>query len=284
MIKNDKLDKVKLAIKHVDSEKRIIEVGNIKIGKDFTVIAGPCSVESEKQLMDTAVKLKACSVNILRGGVYKPRTSPYDFQGLGEEGLKLLSSVGKQMDMPVITEIMDVRNMDLVCQYADIIQVGARNMQNFTLLKELGICNKPVLLKRGLSATILEWLNAAEYILDGGNRDVILCERGIRSFETFIRNTLDLSSVAYVKQVSSLPVIVDPSHATGCKEIIGSMCLASIMSDADGVIVEVHSEPSQALSDANQALNPEEFACIKKKIDQTVPFYRKMMYEEEMLK
>ncbi|MBN1869346.1 MAG: 3-deoxy-7-phosphoheptulonate synthase [Candidatus Omnitrophica bacterium] len=238
----------------------------VKINKDVhfggnrvVVIAGPCSVESDKGLRAIARRVKKAGATVLRGGAFKPRTSPYDFQGLGEEGLKYLSEVGKEFDMATITEIMDTRDLDLICKYADIIQIGARNMQNFSLLKEIGKTKKPVMLKRGMSATIKEWLMSAEYILSNGNFDVLLCERGIRTFETATRNTFDINAIALVKQLSHLPVIADPSHGTGVRKLVGDVAKASIAAGCDGVMIEVHDSPEEALSDGEQSLVPKQF-------------------------
>ncbi|MTI79574.1 MAG: 3-deoxy-7-phosphoheptulonate synthase [Firmicutes bacterium] len=245
----------------------IIQLGTCNIGGRSTLImAGPCAVENQEMMLELAPVLRNMGVNVLRGGAFKPRTSPYSFQGLGEDGLKILSDAGRSVGMPVITELMDARHCDLVSQYADIIQIGSRNMQNFTLLREVGQVNKPVLLKRGLSATIEEWLQAAEYILAEGNHRVILCERGIRTFEPFTRNTLDVAAVAAVKNLSHLPVIADPSHATGRKELIAPTSYAALAAGADGLMIEVHPDPANALSDGKQSLMPEELAVILKNI------------------
>ena len=222
-------------------------------------MAGPCAVESLEQLRESAAAVKKYGAKFLRGGAFKPRTSPYDFQGLGEEGLKLLRKVADEFNLRVVTEIVDKDDIELFCRYADILQVGARNMQNFQMLKALGKCSKPVLLKRGLSATISEWLNAAEYIMSGGNEQVIFCERGIRTYETFTRNTLDLSAVAAVKELSHLPIVVDPSHGTGRWKMVAPMARAAIAAGADGLIIEVHPNPEKALSDGDQSLKPEDF-------------------------
>lgn len=245
----------------------IIQVGTTAIGcNDITIIAGPCAVENRDIMLELAPVLKNMGVNILRGGAYKPRTSPYSFQGLGEEGLHILSEAGRFSGLPVITELMDVRDADLVYQYTDIIQIGSRNMQNFALLREVGKANKPVLLKRGLSATIEEWLLAAEYILAEGNGEVILCERGIRTFETYTRNTLDVGAVAAAKHLSHLPVIADPSHATGRRELVGPTAKAAVAAGADGLIIEVHPNPREAMSDGHQSLVPEHLAGLIREI------------------
>ena len=253
-------EKYKLVSRDFHPEDTIVDAGGVKIGgNEIVVMAGPCAVESLEQLREAASAVKACGAKFLRGGAFKPRTSPYDFQGLGEEGLNLLRKVADEFNLRVVTEIVDKDDIDLFCKYADILQVGARNMQNFQMLKALGKCPKPVMLKRGLSATISEWLNAAEYIMSGGNEQVIFCERGIRTYETFTRNTLDLSAVAAVKELSHLPIIVDPSHGTGCWKMVAPMARAAIAAGADGLIIEVHPNPEKALSDGDQSLTPEAF-------------------------
>lgn len=253
-------EKYKLVSRDFHPEDTIIDAGGVKIGdNEIVVMAGPCAVESVEQLREAAQAVKACGAKFLRGGAFKPRTSPYDFQGLGEEGLKLLRKVADEFDLRVVTEIVDKDDIELFCKYADILQVGARNMQNFQMLKALGKCSKPILLKRGLSATISEWLNAAEYIMSGGNEQVIFCERGIRTYETFTRNTLDLSAVAAVKELSHLPIVVDPSHGTGRWKMVAPMARAAIAAGADGLIIEVHPHPEKALSDGDQSLTPEAF-------------------------
>lgn len=245
----------------------VVTVGSVRVGEDFVVIAGPCSVESEEQLIKTARKVKEAGGNMLRGGAFKPRTSPYDFQGLGLKGLKILEKAKKETGLPVVTEVIDPRDVSWVCEYADVLQIGTRNMQNYTLLKEVGKVDKPVLLKRGMYSTLKEWLNCAEYILAEGNPNVILCERGIRTFETYTRNTLDLSIVPSVKEVSHLPIIVDPSHGTGRLSIIEPMSLAAMAAGADGVMIEVHHDPSEALCDKDQAMSPDTFAGMMKKLE-----------------
>jgi 3-deoxy-7-phosphoheptulonate synthase len=251
------------------SEKdTLINVNGIEIGgNEIVIIAGPCAVENMEQIMGTARAVYAGGANILRGGAFKPRTSPYSFQGLGEEGLRFLSQAREETGLPVVTEVMDTRQMDLVCQYADIIQIGSRSMHNFPLLKEAGKCRKPVLFKRGLMATIDEYLHAAEYILSEGNQEVILCERGIRTFENYTRNTLDLSAVPILKRQTHLPVIVDPSHGTGHSWLVPAMAKAAIAVGADGIMVEVHNKPLEALSDGQQSLYPEEFVQLVKDLD-----------------
>jgi 3-deoxy-7-phosphoheptulonate synthase len=246
--------------------KTTIKIGDVTIGQDFVVIAGPCAVESEEQLMQTAEAVKAAGANMLRGGAFKPRTSPYDFQGLGLKALKLLEKAKKKYGLPIVTEVLDSRDVTWICEYVDILQIGARNMQNFALLKEVGKSSKPVLLKRGMYSTLKEWLNCAEYILSEGNPNVILCERGIRTFETYTRNTLDLSIVPAVREVTHLPVIVDPSHATGRLGLIKPMSLAAIAAGVDGLIIEVHYKPETALSDRDQQLNPEQFKVLMRDV------------------
>lgn len=256
--------------------KTEIKIGNIIVGKDFLVIAGPCSIESEEQIMVTARAVKAAGANMLRGGAYKPRTSPYSFQGLGRVGLEYLRKAGMETGLPIITEVVDTRDVYLISEYADVLQIGARNMQNFSLLVEVGKVKKPVLLKRGMYATIEEWLNCAEYIMNAGNPNVILCERGIRTIETYTRNTLDLSAVAAVKGLTHLPVVVDPSHATGRNDLIRPMVLSSIMAGCDGLEIEVHSSPCEALSDREQQLTTEQFMQLMGDIRETLIFRDKI--------
>ena len=246
----------------------VINVGGIRIGNgDIVIMAGPCAVESREQLLTTARQVSGYGASFLRGGAFKPRTSPYSFQGLGEEGLHYLREAKEETGLQIVTEVMDTRDMEMVCEYTDIVQIGSRNMHNFPLLKEAGLCGKPVLFKRGLMATIDEYLMAAEYILKEGNNDVILCERGIRTFETSTRNTLDLSAVPVLKQKTHLPVIVDPSHGTGHRWLVPVMSKAAIAVGADGIIVEVHNNPEEALSDGKQSLYPEEFAQMVKDLE-----------------
>ncbi len=248
-------------------EDTTIRVGDVVIGgSEVVIMAGPCSVESREQLLEAARAVKAAGARLLRGGAFKPRTSPYSFQGLGEAGLKLLAEAREATGLPVITEVMDARDLELVSEYADVLQLGARNAQNFSLLKELGKLRKPVLIKRGMHSTIEEWLLAAEYVLAGGNDQVILGERGIRTFETATRNTLDLSAVALVKELSHLPVLVDPSHGTGRNSLVGTMALAAITAGADAIMVEVHHDARRALSDGDQALSPEQFAQLMRSL------------------
>lgn len=257
---------LKLASIGARPERTIIRVGDVQIGKDFTVVAGPCSVETEEQTIRTAIAVKEAGANMLRGGAFKPRTSPYAFQGLGMKGLKILDKAKRETGLPIVTEVVDARDVSWVCEYADIIQIGARNMQNFSLLKEAGRVKKPVLLKRGMYSTLSEWLNCAEYILAEGNPDVILCERGIRTFETYTRNTLDLSIVPAVKEVTHLPIMVDPSHGTGRLSLIEPMSYASVAAGADGILLEVHINPEKAMSDAAQQLKPADFSKLMVKI------------------
>jgi len=258
---------LKLSVKTEDGESRVVTVGDLEVGSDlFVVIAGPCSVESREQILDTAREVKRAGAHMLRGGAVKPRTSPYSFQGLGVEGLKLLAEAREETGLPVVTEVMAPEQVRVASEYADVLQIGARNMQNFPLLREVGRCRKPVLLKRGLWATVEEWLCAAEYIMVEGNLDVILCERGIRTFEKATRNTLDLSAVALLKHVSPLPVIVDPSHGTGVRELVPSMAKASAAAGADGIMVEVHPRPEEALSDGPQSLRFEEFRRLMEEL------------------
>jgi 3-deoxy-7-phosphoheptulonate synthase len=241
------------------SGRTVVKVGNVRVGEGFTVIAGPCGVESEEQTLETARAVKEAGADMLRGGAFKPRTSPYAFQGLGLKGLKILEKARDETGLPIVTEVIDTRDVSWVCEYADVLQIGARNMQNFSLLKEVGKAGKPVLLKRGMYSTLEEWLNCAEYILNDGNPDVILCERGIRTFETYTRNTLDLSAVPAVKELTHLPIITDPTHGTGRISLITPMSLASVAAGADGIIVEVHRNPAEALSDKDQAMTPPQF-------------------------
>ncbi|MGE5380633.1 MAG: 3-deoxy-7-phosphoheptulonate synthase [Methylocystaceae bacterium] len=258
----------KLAAREFSPLSTTVKVGKTIFGDgSMPIIAGPCAVEGREPFLRIALTLKELGADMLRGGAFKPRTSPYSFQGLGEDGLKILAEARELTGLPVITEVMDQKSVPLVTEYADVIQVGARNMQNFFLLKELGQVNRPVLLKRGMSATIEEWLMAAEYILDSGNSQVILCERGIRTFETATRNTLDLSSVPLIKQLSHLPVIVDPSHGTGKRALVIPMALAAVACGCDGLIVEVHENPAEAWSDGPQSLLPEQFRVLVKRAE-----------------
>lgn len=250
----------KLVSRQTRPSRSVVYVGDVVIGGDkAVVIAGPCSVESREQILATAHAVKRAGASMLRGGAYKPRTSPYEFQGLGEEALKLLAEAREQTGLPVVTEVMSTEDVDLICQYADMLQVGARNMQNFALLRRLATTSKPVLLKRGPSATVKEWLLAAEYLLSGGNPNVVLCERGIKTFETETRNTLDLAAIALARELSHLPVIADPSHGTGKPSLIPPMSRAALACGADGIIVEVHPCPERAWSDGPQSLTIEAF-------------------------
>lgn len=261
-------EKYKLVSREFKEENTVIDVRGVKIGAgDITVMAGPCAVESREQLMEAAEAVKAGGAQFLRGGAFKPRTSPYDFQGLAETGLKMLKDAGEKYDLRIVTEIVDVNDVELISEYSDILQIGARNMQNFRLLQAVGKGKKPVLLKRGMSATISEWLNAAEYIVSEGNDNVIFCERGIRTYETFTRNTLDLSAVVALKELSHLPVIVDPSHGTGRWQMVRPMARAAIASGADGLIIEVHPHPEVALSDGDQSLTPKNFNQLMKEVN-----------------
>ncbi|HBG92869.1 MAG: 3-deoxy-7-phosphoheptulonate synthase [Nitrospirae bacterium GWF2_44_13] len=250
----------KLASRDFKSQNTIIKVkGKVIGGKKIPVIAGPCAVENRAVMMNIAEKVKAAGASFIRGGAYKPRTSPYSFQGLGEAGLQYLAEASRKTGLPVVTEIMDPRDLETILKYTDIIQIGARNMQNFRLLLEVGMCNKPVLLKRGLSATIKEWLMAAEYVMSKGNQEVILCERGIRTFETSTRNTLDLSAVPVLKQKTHLPIVVDPSHGVGKWDLVAPMAKAAVAVGADGLLIEVHTNPENAMSDGEQSLKPDAF-------------------------
>jgi len=253
----------KLASRSFKEDNSTIKIKDTIIGgNNISIIAGPCSIESEKQIFHLAKVVAESGVKILRGGAFKPRSSPYSFQGLGIEGLKLIRKAADEFGLLVITEVLQINQIDDVCKYADIIQLGARNMQNFALLKEVGKANKPVMLKRGLSATIEEWLMSAEYILSGGNEDVFLCERGIRTFETYTRNTFDLSAIPVVHERSHLPVFADPSHAVGIRKKIPPMARAAVAAGADGIMIEIHNEPEKALSDGPQALLPEQFSSL----------------------
>ncbi len=257
----------KMVCREAKGEDTVIKVGGAEFGgSKLVVIAGPCAVETREQLFAAARAVRRAGATVLRGGAYKPRTSPYSFQGLEEEGLRLLAEAGAETGLATVTEVVDEESMKLASRYVDILQIGARNMQNFRLLRLAGRAGKPVLLKRGLSATVEEWLMAAEYIVTSGNEDVILCERGIRTFETGTRNTLDLSAVALAKTQTHLPVIVDPSHATGKRELVGSMSRAAVAAGADGLIIEVHPDPSVALCDGPQSLDPVQFEELMLKL------------------
>jgi 3-deoxy-7-phosphoheptulonate synthase len=257
----------KLVSRQLRQQRTIVNVRGVRIGgSDFVTIAGPCSVESREQLIETAIAVKAAGANMLRGGAYKPRTSPYDFQGLGVEALRFLREARQETGLPVVTEVMSEADVEIVAEYADMLQVGARNMQNFALLRKLATCTHPILLKRGPSATIKEWLLAAEYLLAGGNHNVVLCERGIKTFETATRNTLDLAAVALVKELSHLPVLADPSHGTGLRSLVPPMSKAARAAGADGLIVEVHPCPERALSDGPQSLDLPGFAEMMREL------------------
>jgi 3-deoxy-7-phosphoheptulonate synthase len=250
----------KLASRTFKSENSVVTVGDVRIGGDEVVVmAGPCSAESEEQVEATAVAVRRAGAKVLRGGAFKPRSSPYSFQGLGEEGLRILRGAADRHNLKLVSEVMDLSQIELIEKYSDILQVGARNMQNFTLLRELGRTRTPILLKRGISATIEEWLLSAEYILAGGNMNVMLCERGIRTFESYTRNTLDISAIPVVHKLSHLPIIADPSHGSGRRDMVASMARAAVAAGADGLIIEVHSDPDHALSDGAQSLFPGQF-------------------------
>jgi 3-deoxy-7-phosphoheptulonate synthase len=264
----------KLASREFHPQDTVFELNGVAIGgNEIVVIAGPCAIESEDQLLATAQAVKAAGATVLRGGAFKPRTSPYQFRGLGESGLKMLAKVGEETQLPIITEVMSPNHVDLVAKYVDILQIGARNMQNFILLDEVGRINKPVLLKRGLSSSIQEWLLAAEYILAQGNKQVILCERGIRTFETYTRNTMDLSAIPIIEKVSHLPIFADPSHATGKWYLVPPLALAAVAAGADGLIIEVHPNPDLALADGPQSLTFDNFRLL---MSQLLPIARAM--------
>ena len=270
----------KLASREFHPAPTIIEVGGVQIGGGAPVVmAGPCAVESRSQLMETAEIIKAGGAQFLRGGAYKPRTSPYAFQGLEEEGLKYLAEAREKTGLGIVTEVTVVEAVETVAQYADILQIGARNMQNFGLLKAVGRAKRPVMLKRGLAATIDEWLNAAEYIMNEGNPNVILCERGIRTYETYTRNTFDISAIAAIKHLSHLPIIADPSHGTGKWRMIKPMSLASIAAGADGLIIEVHPSPARALSDGPQSLTPENYHDLMESVHKLSRFMKEEQIE-----
>lgn len=261
-------EKYKLVSREFKGESSVIDIGGVKIGGNNppVVMAGPCAVESMEQLMEAAKAVAEGGAQFLRGGAFKPRTSPYDFQGMAEDGLKMLRTAADANGLKVVTEVLDQRNVMEVAEYADVLQIGARNMQNFQLLKEVGCAGKPVMLKRGLCATIKEWLNAAEYIMSAGCDDVIFCERGIRTYETYTRNTLDLSAIVAIKELSHLPIIVDPSHGTGRRSMVQPMARAAVAAGADGLIIEVHPHPEVALCDGDQSLTPADFAALMKDI------------------
>jgi 3-deoxy-7-phosphoheptulonate synthase len=260
-------DKIRLASKQSPDHRTIVEVGPHKVGGEkIVVIAGPCSVESRDQLIETARTVKLAGCHMLRGGAFKPRTLPYSFQGLGEEGLKILAEARDETGLPIVTEVLAPGDVELVESYADVLQIGARNMQNYPLLRGVGASEKPVLLKRGMAATIEEWLGCAEYILNEGNQGVILCERGLRGFSKVTRNTLDVSAVPVIHQSSHLPIVIDPSHGTGVRSLVSPMALAGVAAGADGLMVEVHPHPEEALSDGAQSLRPPELTELMKDI------------------
>lgn len=266
----------KLVNKTFKPESSVININGVEVGgRSLAIIAGPCAVESEEQIMETALFLKNQGVQFLRGGAYKPRTSPYSFQGLGEEGLKLLAKVRKETGLLIVSEVVSHDSLEKAMEYVDVVQIGARNMQNFDLLQRVGRTKMPVILKRGLSSNIEEWLNAAEYIMNEGNYNIILCERGIRTFETYTRNTLDLSSVPIIKETSHLPIIVDPSHGTGKWNLVTPMARAGIAAGADGLMIEVHPNPQVALSDGNQSLNFESFSILMDEIGKIAPILKR---------
>lgn len=268
----------KLASRTFRRENTVVEVNGCRIGgKDVVVMAGPCTIENEKQLFETARAVARAGAKVLRGGAYKPRTSPYSFQGMGVEGLKLLQAAGREFGLATVSEVMEISQIDAALEYVDILQIGARNMQNFNLLAAVGQTRKPVLLKRGMSATIQEWLLATEYVMAGGNYKVILCERGIRTFETYTRNTLDLSAIPVVHKLSHLPIIVDPSHATGLRDKVMPMARAAVAAGADGLLIEVHVEPEKALCDGPQSLYPEQFVELMDELRIIVPAVRRTL-------
>jgi len=257
----------KLASRDFKAEDTTIDIrGNVIGGKRIQVIAGPCAVESKTMIVSIAEKVKNAGASFLRGGAFKPRSSPYSFQGLGEEGLKYLLEAREKTGLPIVTELMDPRDIEIITEYSDVVQIGARNMQNFRLLLEVGMCDKPILLKRGLSATIKEWLMAAEYIMSRGNQKVILCERGIRTFETATRNTLDISAIPLLKQLTHLPVMVDPSHGVGKWDLVAPMSKAAVAAGADGLLIEVHTNPEEALSDGEQSMKPTAFKKLMEEL------------------
>ncbi len=273
---------IKLAARDAKKRRTVVSVGGTEIGSGFAVIAGPCAVESEDQTVQTARAVKAAGADMLRGGAFKPRTSPYAFQGLGMAGLKILATAAAETGLPVVTEVLDPRDVSWVAEYADLLQIGTRNMQNFALLKEVGRARKPVMLKRGMYSTLEEWLNCAEYILGEGNPDVILCERGIRSFEPYTRNTLDLSAVPALAELTHLPVIVDPTHATGRISLIGPMSRGALAVGAHGIMVEVHNNPSEALCDGKQALTIDQFGDLMRGLRRLEAFIAEQDSEAEV--
>jgi 3-deoxy-7-phosphoheptulonate synthase len=275
----------KLASRTFRPEGTVVVIDDVRIGGDEVIVmAGPCSAETEEQVFTTAAAVKKAGAKVLRGGAFKPRSSPYSFQGLGEEGLRMLRAAADQHNMKLVSEVMDVSQIDVVGRYSDIYQVGARNMQNFTLLRELGRMRKPVLLKRGIAATIEEWLLSAEYILAGGNNDVILCERGIRTFESYTRNTLDISAIPVIKKLSHLPIITDPSHGTGKRNKVAPMARASVAAGADGILVEVHCNPDKALSDGAQSMFPAQFDRVMAELRIIAPAIGRSICVEPVVK
>jgi 3-deoxy-7-phosphoheptulonate synthase len=272
------LQPYKLASREIKKEPTVVAVGNARFGGGhFGVIAGPCSVESEKQIVETAIKVKKAGARMLRGGAFKPRTSPYAFQGLEAEGLKLLAKARKESGLPFVTEVVNPEDVELVGEYADVLQIGARNVQNFSLLRKAGKLGKPILLKRGMSTTIQEFLMSAEYVLSEGCREVVLCERGIRTFENATRNTLDISAVPVIHERSHLPIIVDPSHASGYRNYVAPLCFAAMACGADGLIIEVHPEPLKALCDGPQSLDIDDFSNLMKKLRELSRFSGKKL-------
>lgn len=272
------LQPFKLASKEIRKEPTVVKVGDASFGGGhFGIIAGPCSVENEKQIVETAIKVKKAGARMLRGGAFKPRTSPYAFQGLEEEGLKLLARARKESGLPFVTEVINPEDVEMVGDYADVLQIGARNVQNFSLLRRAGKFGKPILLKRGMSTTIQEFLMSAEYILSEGSKDIILCERGIRTFENATRNTLDISAIPVIQERSHLPIIIDPSHATGARNYVPPLCFAAMACGADGIMVEVHPDPQKALCDGPQSLTIEGFAALMKGLKKLSAFNRKKM-------
>jgi 3-deoxy-7-phosphoheptulonate synthase len=272
------LQPYKLASREIRKEPTVVTVGNARFGGGhFGVIAGPCSVESEKQIIETAIRVKKAGARMLRGGAFKPRTSPYAFQGLEEEGLRLLAKAREASGLPFVTEVINPEDVELVGEYADVLQIGARNVQNFSLLRRVGKFGKPIVLKRGMSTTIQEFLMSAEYVLSEGCKNVILCERGIRTFENATRNTLDISAVPVIHERSHLPIIIDPSHATGARAYVAPLCFAAMACGADGIMVEVHPDPQKALCDGPQSLRIEDFALLMKKLKKLSVFNGKKL-------
>lgn len=273
----------KLVSREAQAEGSIVEVGDVRIGgPELVIIAGPCAVENREQIMTSALAAKKAGAHMIRGGAFKPRTSPYSFQGLEEEGLKLLQEASLATNLPTVTEVIDEHSLHLARKYVDMLQIGARNMQNFRLLKAVGQTDKPVLLKRGMSATIEEWLMAAEYIMSEGNQKVILCERGIRTFETYTRNTLDLSAIPVVKRLSHLPIIVDPSHGTGDRALVAPMSMAAIAAGADGLILEMHPNPAKAVSDGAQSLTPVGLDALMQQLQALAPVVQRGLPIQEV--